>query len=549
MSSKGLGPKTARRLVVAVSIPAAVGLWVGCGNDISGPPAPQQVPTTGLVHLATQTGGLSLDADGYRVVLDGGAATPIGINGEVTLRAPVGDHEVTLIDIAENCSVLGSNPRTVRFYAAETRVTIRVACEHLATLTVVSSVTQTATVGALVHEPLAVRVTGPDGEGLEDVEVTWATSGGGALEGRFDGDGYPLGWTSTRTDSTGSTGVAFMPVAFQRMIVTARVACCGGPEVELGVDARDPGASIVVVSGADQSVGVGDLGEPMVVRVANGQGAPTPNVRVDWHVWYGDGALEGRFDDSGNPAVYDHVRTDADGLARISVMPLGLATVVVDASVAGVQGSPESFATNGRDSGATLVVVSGDGQEGVAGDALSEPFVLRVEDSHGRPVPRIRIDWALDQGSGTVRPFTTYGDDDGLHSVVFTPAGVGRARILARLYGESDRAVFEAEASVQRVEFAYDDWIGAPVFYHPTCGWYDYWFECSPLAVPLGTGVEWVNYLGSARLVSTSAPEGGTPFDSGTLGQDDRFRFIPAVAGTWEYADTVSGVTGVLIVR
>jgi hypothetical protein len=48
------------------------------------------------------------------------------------------------------------------------------------------------------------------------------------------------------------------------------------------------------------------------------------------------------------------------------------------------------------------------------------------------------------------------------------------------------------------------------------------------------------------RITATSVPEGGAPFDSGTLSGSSRFRFVPTVAGTWQYRDTISGLAATL---
>ncbi len=73
-------------------------------------------------------------------------------------------------------------------------------------------------------------------------------------------------------------------------------------------------------------------------------------------------------------------------------------------------------------------------------------------------------------------------------------------------------------------------------------------FDPSDVSVPLGTTVRWKSANETWRIVSTSAPPGGTAFDSGALGRSDAFRFIPDVAGTWQYADEVSGALGTLTV-
>lgn len=44
-------------------------------------------------------------------------------------------------------------------------------------------------------------------------------------------------------------------------------------------------------------------------------------------------------------------------------------------------------------------------------------------------------------------------------------------------------------------------------------------------------------------------PDGGEPFDSGVLRKGEIFRFAPAVPGTWEYIDEVTGAPGTLTAK
>lgn len=56
------------------------------------------------------------------------------------------------------------------------------------------------------------------------------------------------------------------------------------------------------------------------------------------------------------------------------------------------------------------------------------------------------------------------------------------------------------------------------------------------VTVAIGTTVQWVNLDGVQHTAtSTSVPAGGVAFDSGLLGNGDRFEFTPQVAGTWVY--------------
>jgi plastocyanin len=84
-----------------------------------------------------------------------------------------------------------------------------------------------------------------------------------------------------------------------------------------------------------------------------------------------------------------------------------------------------------------------------------------------------------------------------------------------------------------------------PGFWGPPCP------PCAPdVTVPVGTTVEWYNTESEPRRVTaTSAPPGGTLFDSGPLARDAVFQFVPDIAGTWEYVDTIGGSTGTLTVQ
>jgi Tol biopolymer transport system component len=66
------------------------------------------------VHLTTETTGTDLDADGYNINLEGYGATGIGANGTADfVGIPQGAIVVSLTEVAGNCTVTGTNPRTV----------------------------------------------------------------------------------------------------------------------------------------------------------------------------------------------------------------------------------------------------------------------------------------------------------------------------------------------------------------------------------------------------------------------------------------------------
>jgi hypothetical protein len=79
-------------------------------------------PDAGAIAVTTTTSGESLDSDGYTISVDGGTAQAIGANSTVIITGlGEGDHNVSLGDIATNCSLGGlANPMTVSVVAEET---------------------------------------------------------------------------------------------------------------------------------------------------------------------------------------------------------------------------------------------------------------------------------------------------------------------------------------------------------------------------------------------------------------------------------------------
>ena len=115
-----------RHLALGITLVALVGLAGACKSDSTGPPA----ATTGSAHITTTTTGADLDVDGYQIAVDGGAAQAIGANTTVTVgNLTAASHSVTLSGLTANCTVSGTNPRSVGVTAGATvDVSFDVAC-------------------------------------------------------------------------------------------------------------------------------------------------------------------------------------------------------------------------------------------------------------------------------------------------------------------------------------------------------------------------------------------------------------------------------------
>lgn len=91
---------------------------------------------TGDLRVLVSTSGSNLDADGYVVALDD-VSQSVSVNGTVTFsRVSPGSYTASLIDLAENCTVQGANPRTVVIAAnGVAEVKFEVVCGEAQTVT------------------------------------------------------------------------------------------------------------------------------------------------------------------------------------------------------------------------------------------------------------------------------------------------------------------------------------------------------------------------------------------------------------------------------
>src|SRR5207253_1748558 len=106
---------TSRTVTVPAGATASTSFSVTC----TAPP-----PQTGSLSVSASTTGSNLDPDGYTATVDGGASQSVATNGSVTFTGlSAGSHSVALSGVAANCTVGGSNPRTVTVPAGGTTTT------------------------------------------------------------------------------------------------------------------------------------------------------------------------------------------------------------------------------------------------------------------------------------------------------------------------------------------------------------------------------------------------------------------------------------------
>ena len=108
--------------------------------------------------------------------------------------------------------------------------------------------------------------------------------------------------------------------------------------------------------------------------------------------------------------------TDANGQASTTltlILGSDAETNTVEATVDGLE--PETFTATavGQAIPDSLAKVSGDGQEGPAGEALAEPFVVLVLDENGSAIAGAVVTFSVTAGGGTLSAATATTDANG----------------------------------------------------------------------------------------------------------------------------------------
>ena len=201
-----------------------------------------------------------------------------------------------------------------------------------------------------------------------------------------------------------------------------------------------------------------------VVEAWDSDGNPQPEVEVIFGIFPNDDALES--DDAAELSTY-RATTDTDGRAKTTLI-LGnnaagiyrvsawrtddgsltvIFTVTIDA--APLPRSITATTTTPLPEPPTLSIVSGDGQEGVSGAVLADPFVVEIRDENGKPLRRITVTFTITAGRGAMSVVTSTTDSDGRVASLLTLSsepGINRVQVSAE--GLSQTVVFNAEGTV-----------------------------------------------------------------------------------------------------
>ena len=217
------------------------------------------------------------------------------------------------------------------------------------------------------------------------------------------------------------------------LLFTATLAACDGPS-DPG-SKTGPAAAVSVIGSATRAGAAGlTLADSLAIRVTDAAGNPVAGHPLVWSVVSGGGSISGS------------ATTDANGIGR-AAWTLGpdVGTAQVARVFAGVSLTVDFVATASLPPGATIQVVSGNGQTGTVGQALADSLVVSVSLPDGRPAVGVPVQWQP-SGNGSVSATLTATGANGRAAVRWTLGTAAGGQSLAALVAGTPGAAFLATA-------------------------------------------------------------------------------------------------------
>jgi adhesin/invasin len=294
-------------------------------------------------------------------------------------------------------------------------------------LAAVSGSGQTGTVGQELGAAYVVRVTDAAGSPVAGVVVGWTvTAGGGSVSA-----------TSSSTNSSGQASTTHT-LGTGTGAHSVRASVSGLTAVNFSATAQAGAADVLVFTAQPTSADVGE--------------AITPAVEITARDQYGNRAtsfsgtvsLELSGGSSSASLGGTAARAASNGIATFSGLTVSAAgsSYRLTASANGVP-SATSAAFNiiapddgGGDEPTAISIVSGNGQSGTVGEAVGDPYVVRVTDGNGNPVAGVPVSWSVTSGGGSVSPTSSTTNSNGQASATHTlGTGTGAQSVRASVSG------------------------------------------------------------------------------------------------------------------
>ncbi len=171
--------------------------------------------------------------------------------------------------------------------------------------------------------------------------------------------------------------------------------------------------------------------------------------------------------------ILDQNSEPYDGTVTWSTSDPGVFTVAADGEATATGGGTATLTASIGDISGTasvivdqlpfaLVIASGDGQSGTAGETLSDPLVVRAEDAAGAPVEGVQVTFEAAAGDGSADPAAAETDADGLAQSSWTLGDGSGVQLLAASLEDGISAEFAAavgpldppsETATYRIDF------------------------------------------------------------------------------------------------
>lgn len=295
-------------------------------------------------------------------------------------------------------------------------------------ISIISGDAQADTVGQTLAEPLVVQVLDERSRPVLSYPVTFKIIRGSGLLNNSSAA------VTDSTDSNGKAGVTWTlgdSAGTGNNSVRIDAPLTGAPILFTAAALPEAPTLMTILSGDNQTGYAGEeLAAPLVVKISDRFGNGRADQRVIFSVVTGSGTFSG--------AAMDTVMTDEAGQASVifkATSRTGLHQIQAQAAPgSGIQ--YKIFNLTIQPPRATILVpLSGNGQEEIILKTLPKPFLVRVTNPFGDPVPNTTVRFKIAGGGGT------FGGRDSV-DVISNTTGLAEATLtLGTLAGEGQQRV------------------------------------------------------------------------------------------------------------
>jgi hypothetical protein len=288
-----------------------------------------------------------------------------------------------------------------------------------------------ASVGAILPDPVGLRLTDSTGRALADIPLAWVALDGGSING-----------AASRTDSLGEARARWTlgtTAGKQRLRVQIGSGRSVPPAILTAVATAGEAATATITSGDDQKATVNALlKKPVTVHVADKLGNAVPGVRVALATENGSLADTAAVTDSSGNVTARWTLSRTAGPQRLTMRVDG-----IDRRV--------DVTANAVPASAANLALASEVMSGTTGKALGAPIVATVTDSYGNPVADAPVVFSAKSGSTSPERIVT--DSHGRAQTRWTLGRTaGEQALVAVVKGHDVRGTLTVQAVAAEVK-------------------------------------------------------------------------------------------------